>query len=525
MSSSVKLGIFWGNNSFSVVESNQDAPQKTFRVLHQPAPEFDPVSPVNGDDVQFVNPLKEALKLNNIKSTEMSLALPSKDIVIRSLVIPQVKAGELNNVVEFEIKRYIPFNLKDLYHTFHAVKFVEDKNKLMRVHFVAIRREILDRYKLLFRQAGLNVVYSEPAPMSLIRALVARKLIRVDQKVAVILTDLTDSGVIIVDKGIVHFVRDFQLQNPTLNMAPLDLDTLRKKLINEVKVSIDFYTRQLKSESISELYTLSFSSEEDLTEILHKELELPVKKISSQAIGKFSITADAGMVSSHGINLRSSIKGVEFNLSKINLAPSQTVSFQSQIPEEFLPVLKVGVVCFALLAGVFFLTKAHVANVKKQYQAQAERQGAFLNMTKDEIEAKIKEQKEKLSNYQHAYKKSEMAYLMTYIAKTLPAGIWLSDFDISYDRPKETSASSASSKKPAVESVPGQKPEFPIIIDLSGFSYAKDPNEQFKMVYGLVNSLKSDKTLMKYSRSVNLAGIQREENGDAVITSFKIQIK
>jgi Tfp pilus assembly PilM family ATPase len=524
MSSGKNLGLFWGNNAFSIVESQQDVPQKVLRVLHHPAPALDPVSPVtNTDDIQFVNPLKEALKANNITSTDVNLVLPSKDIVIRSFVIPMLKPSEVRGVVEFEIKKYIPFNLKDLSYNFHATMFVEDKIKRMRVHFVAIRREILERYKLVLKQAGLNVVYSEPAPMCLARVLLHRKIIKSDQKVAVLQTDFNDPGIVIIDKGIVQFVRDFQLQNPALNMAPLDVEMLKKKLFNEIKISLDFYTRQFKSGKIEELFTLSFNSDEDLSGALQKELDLSVKKINLQSLGKFPTIPDFGLVSAHGVNLRTVAKAVDFNLSGVLATTSQAAKLQEQIPEEFIPAVKVAVVCAAILAVVFFLTKLNTAQFKKQYDAVVEVQGGFVDMKPDDIQSRIKENLSRLKDYKDAYQASEMAYVLTHIAKTLPTGIWLTKMEIKYAKEKIGSTASSnpvSSGDPAGLS----KLTKPMTINLSGYAYTSDANEQFKMVYGLVNALKSNTVFTKYFRDVNLAAIQSQQSGDYVLTSFTIEV-
>jgi len=358
--------------------------------------------------------------------------------------------------------------------------------------------------------------------MCLARVLIHKKLIRADQKVAILLTDITDPGIMVVEKGIVQFVRDFQLQNPTMNMAPLDMDMLRKKLFNEIKISLDFYIRQFKSEKIEELFTLSFSSQDDLTPSLQKELELNVKKINPQLLGKFSMPPDAGLVSAHGGNIISLAKLVDFNLSGTIPKVSQSAKIQEQIPEEFIPAIKVGVVCVAILAIVFFLTKLNVSNYKKKYEAIVEIQGPFVEMKPEEIESRISENQRKLQHYKKAFLPSELSYLLTHIAKNLPGGMWFTKIELKYERNK----AGASTVVLAGNGISkDDDPQRPMIIELSGYAYTDDPNEQFKMVYAFVNLLKSDQILKKYARSANLSGVQSEQNSDHVVTSFKILIK
>jgi len=231
MSSGKKLGLYWGSGAFSIVEANQDAPVKTFRIpIHSDG--VDALQPnAQSDDARLAGILKEALRANQVISNTIHLALPSKDIVIRSFVIPFLKPHEIKGVVEFEIKKYIPFNLKELAYSFHASSIVEDKIKRLRIHFVAIRKEILEHYSSILKQAGLNVVLSEPAPMCLTRALIAKKFIKPEQKVAIIQTDFTDSRIIIFDNGVVQFVRDFQLYNPGMNTPSPEPELLKKNCL------------------------------------------------------------------------------------------------------------------------------------------------------------------------------------------------------------------------------------------------------------------------------------------------------
>ncbi len=525
MPSGKNLGLFWDNNAFCIVESQQDVPQKIFKVPHQPLPELDPVAPVaNVDEIRFIEPLKAALQANSIKTTDVNLVLPSKDIIIRSFVIPFLKASEIRGVVEFEIKKYIPFNVKDIAFNYHAVTYVEDKVKRMRVHFVAIRKDILERYKIILKQAGLNVVYSEPAAMCVVRALLHKKIIRSDQRVGVVHPDFSNPGIMVVDKGVVQFVRDFQLQNPTLNLAPLDFEMLKKKLFNEIKISLDFYMRQFKREKLEDLLNLSFESDKDLTSELHKELEIPTKKVNLQHLAKFPVTPDLGILAAHGVNLREIAKTLDFNLSGSVASSAQSSQFKERVPEEYIPVIKVAVVCAAVLAAVLVLTKMNTAQYKKKYDVIAEAQGPFVDMKPDEIQTRIADNRKKLKDYQKTYEPSQMAYILTHVAKVIPQGMWLTDVDMKFLKEKEGAASMPATDQSAASSDASEQIRF-LSLDLSGYVYDKDSNQQFKMVYAFVNQLKTDETFKKFAKSVALANIQSEQRGEEVVTSFKIRIR
>lgn len=521
MSHGKKLGLFFGNNAFSIVESQNDAPVKLIRVPYSAVPAIDVTSPLTpGEDAKFIATLKDSLKANNISSTDVHLALPSKDIVIRSFVIPFLKPSEIKGVVEFEIKKYIPFNLKDLAYSFHATPITEDKIKRMRVHFVAIRKEILDRYKSILKLSGLNVVFSEPASLCLARTLIIKKYVKTEQKIALVQTDFNDPRILIVDQGIVQFVRDFQLQNPTLNAAPLDGEMLKKKLFNEVKISLDFYVRQFKGEKIEGAFTLSFDQSQDLSMDLQREIEVPVKKIDPYEIIRFSGAMDVGLISAYGAVLDPGAKNVNFNLSG-SASVAKPSALPKMIPPEYFLALKIGIGCVALVIGVSFLTSFHVAYVKKQYDTLFQEQGSMVDMSLADIKKKSADNIKKLTTLKEYLKNTETAYVLTRIPQLLPEGVWLTNFSLRYGSGAMGSVVASGGKQTAAK--PQQDDSGGI--ELSGYAYNQFPNQQFKMVYDLVNSLKSDEGFKKYFHTVSLNVIQSEQKQDVAVTSFKIVCK
>jgi Tfp pilus assembly PilM family ATPase len=525
MASGRKLGIFWGANAFSVIESNQDAPVKTFRVPFNPSSLSEPSPPttINTDDIRLVSILKEALNVNKVGVTDVHLALPSKDIVIRSFVIPLLKPNEIKGVVEFEIKKYIPFNLKELAYSFHASPLIEDKVKRMRVHFVAIRREILEHYSSILKQSGLNVIFSEPAPMCLARALITKKYVKPDQKVAIVQTDYYDSRIIVFDSGVVQFVRDFQLHSPALNTPPPDPELLKKKLFNEIKISLDFYMRQFKSEKISEVLAISFDPTQDLVAQLQQELEMPVRTVDPHTIVNSPNAMDIGAINAFGSVLTPHAKTALFNLSGSTTVTKSNIPSGIQIPEEYLPAVKVGVICVLLVLGTLFFTKFHVAQTKKQYDRLVEEQGPFIDMSLETIQQRVDDNNNKLETLKNIFRPTEMSLFLVRIPKLLPDGVWLTELNLQYLDIAEKTPEGASAANIPSKAATGA---VALSLDVAGYAYMLDANQQFKVVYSFIGALKSDNLLKKYLKNVNLSSpIQSEQHEKDTVTSFRINGK
>ncbi len=233
-----QLGIYWGKDSFSMVESEKGQPDKIATMR------FD--TPVSGDASQKIPEglrltalFQQAIREKKIVSKKATLTLSAKDIIYRSFVIPFMQPNEVKNVVDFEATKYIPIKLDDLSYTYHSIPFSDGDQKSLRILFVAARKNILERYTGILQQAGIEVDFIEPASVSLMRVL--QKYGHVPKQQATALVEIESDGgkIIITDKEVVQFVREFQ--------SPVEgkgTPAENAKFFNDIRVSFNFYQRQ-----------------------------------------------------------------------------------------------------------------------------------------------------------------------------------------------------------------------------------------------------------------------------------------
>ena len=113
--------------------------------------------------------LQKTVRNKGFSTTETYLSLPSKDILIRWFLIPWMKTSEIQAVVSFEAKKYIPFDIEETAYTYYPTTVTKDGGRQIGILFVAIRKNTIEKYINILIQAGLNIVYSEPGAMSLDR--------------------------------------------------------------------------------------------------------------------------------------------------------------------------------------------------------------------------------------------------------------------------------------------------------------------------------------------------------------------
>ena len=140
-----------------------------------------------------------------------------------------MQPAEVKNVVDFEVTKYIPISLEDLVYTFHAVPFTENEQKNLRILFVAVRKNVLEKQINILQQAGLEVENIEPASVSLARLLQKNGQIPHNDCTAILEFEKDGGQIVIVEKIL------FSLSG---NLTRLSATAGRRstKLFNELRV-------------------------------------------------------------------------------------------------------------------------------------------------------------------------------------------------------------------------------------------------------------------------------------------------
>ncbi len=194
--------MFWGKYNLSVVTVASGKPGTIFNV---PLPrevaggssiEAGPFSPTG---MEMVSIIQNTLRQNKLNSGAAYLSLPTRDIIFRSFIIPWMQPNEVRGVVDFEASKYVPFALDDLSYSFYPMTVTEGNLRRIRIIFVAIKKAVLESYKKILEQAALRVHIAEPATVSLIRVMTAKKLLPKEETVALIEMGDEMGNIIVVD--------------------------------------------------------------------------------------------------------------------------------------------------------------------------------------------------------------------------------------------------------------------------------------------------------------------------------------
>ncbi len=506
MASSKIIGFFWGEEKLTLVEFEKNAP---LQVVSSPlGPKINASSSFSSnltEELQITTIFQKMLQDNRITGDSFYVSLPMKEIILRSFVIPFVQQEDIQNAIKFEAKKYLPIDIQALTFVFYTIPFTENAIKRLQVIFFAVRKESLDRYERIFKQAKVAVSYCEPCVVSLTKVLLFKKEISPTDHLAFLILDKNLGRICFIDRGIPQFIHEFSIRsNSPLEETKDPIETLNLRIVNEVENSFDFYTRQFNRDTIEQILVFAEEVGQDLLNALEAELKLKLRKASPVVtMGGGGQSNDMDTIYAMG----ACVEPPMGSLSGFNFLGDNTPRFKfkgslTEILQSYKEIIFVFLICIISLAGVHILFQAQLKVAQKQYDQLSSKQGAFLNVPVDNIQAEVRQNTDKLAAYKNIRTKSDVALIVLKVASHLPRGALLKELNVSYDQ--------------------GGSNDAHVTINMSGDVFGEDPNEEIAVVNRIFSDFKNDKELSRFIKTVNLVSLNREDFNGRQATGFNI---
>ncbi len=516
-----QLGLYWGVDKLHFIESISTSPVKLFNLkISDQASQGGMVDgkyiPAGmSGEIQLAPLISNALEHQQVSSSLVNVSLPIKDIIFRTFVIPWMQQNEVKNVVEFEASKYVPFSLDELYYSYHPMTITISGSKRIRIIFVAIKKDSLEKYTNTLQAAKLTINIVEPAPLSMVRALTLKNLLPQDKIIAIIQKEETSGKIYVVEKGIPLFVREFQLRIPSgqKDTGPKALMVL---LMNEIRISLDYFNRQNNQIQAKEALVLATANEESIAQNIEENIKIPAKAIPLNTVIGTKETKDLDLINAYGASLLIP-SGPEsiFDLAGEELkSKGRLQSIRNKISLN--STIKTVFVCIPILIAAFVLPGRLMTSTKNtlaQLESQIGRQG-FLTL--EDIKKQNDTLSQKVNYFKNLRFKSNIFYFMATLPKHITKGTWISNITIDYSRyDREVDALNFAnlSKTPAQE------------ISISGYSHWEDKNTQFKNINNFNKNLKEDKEIKEAFDSIEIESVNSQNIGQYSATAYKIIMK
>lgn len=492
-----QIGIYWGTESFSVVETINEQITNILQIPFDTTFDHDDEAEEIPDKLKFPTILKKTFEFRSIKTKTAHLSLPTAELIFRSFVIPQMDQKEIENVIEFEITKYIPIKLEELTYTYHTIPHKENNQKKMRVLFIAIRKTKLEKMTQVIQQAGLTLTHIEPAPISLIHLLKRNKSINKKETTAILQIGEDGSEIFAVKDDTLTFMRK-------LNVAidQTDLATLQSALQNEIRVSFNFYNRQNQDDKINKIIILSQHKIPDFNEALAKEFNIP---IIFAPIEKFIPIEDHQSIlhlNALGTTLRKQKYSPKFfDLSEKSIEMQRSGKNPLSELKRYSIMCGIIIACIISVITTILLGNNIVKNNQKKIIEIENKLGAYKALSISDLTKKKEEVMSTLKAYTNVQITSSLSTVLSEIPKLLPEGTWLTSFKVNNVSPSSNSL---------------------LKISLSGKIYSPDQNQQFYLLNEFIDNLKTSEVLAPFFKNVKRNSANQTIENNYPITTFTI---
>ena len=110
------------------------------------------------DSLRLVDAIKELLKKAKIKTKNSVIGIAGHAaVIIRRIALPEMPEEELSESIKFEAEQYVPFDVEDVSIDFQILGPKEEPGQ-MDVMLVAVKKDIINEYTSVVKEAGLNPI-------------------------------------------------------------------------------------------------------------------------------------------------------------------------------------------------------------------------------------------------------------------------------------------------------------------------------------------------------------------------------
>lgn len=513
-------GIFFGPEGVIILQqSGKKIAYEFFAPYPMPeggTPADDIFEIFKGREMELVAFLQKSFRDSKIDTKKVVVALSPKNLIIRFFEIPKIPQQEIVAGINFEMKKYIPFKIEELAYDFQYR--IKSEASIIEVVLCGMRQEALDRYVELFKQIDLDVVAFEPALLSLFRLLSIKKMIAPQRSQIILDFDISEANILIVEKGFPYFTRDIKLKGSGGAARPReDADAVLFRLINEVRVSLDYYRRQFLKKDVDDMLIVAKKDFSSWGDHFSRELGLKVNFIAADDLFK-SKESRPELLTAFGKAYGAALRRERPSLVTINLGkprekaqaaglglPLVSSEVMQELVFSFLVESKTALAKGAMIGGVIFavaygLGFSKLFPLEKEMSAASVRQAPLLPgvdiSSFDSIRAsetalleKERAMRTLVDEYAPAHK------ILLSLSRDIPSGVWVGD--ISYN-------------------------SFPAALRLSCFSYSEEEKAIAENINKFISHLKSDAGLAKVFSSIEMKTYREVSTDEAVYTQFDV---
>jgi type IV pilus assembly protein PilM len=152
------LGLDIGSSSVKLVqlrESKKGIQLANFSMAPLPSEAIVDGALMNASAV--VDTIQGMVSAQKLKTKEVAVSISGHSVIIKKISLPAMTQDELDESIKWEAEQYIPFDVNDVYLDYQILQSRPEQGQ-MDVLLVAAKKEVVDEYSGIVREAGLEPV-------------------------------------------------------------------------------------------------------------------------------------------------------------------------------------------------------------------------------------------------------------------------------------------------------------------------------------------------------------------------------
>ena len=301
------IGLDIGSSSVKLVELKEG--RNGFRLQNLAISPLPPEAIVDGavmDSVTIIDAIRDLVTAVT-KTKDVVTSVSGHSVIVKKITLPFMTESELEESIQWEAERHIPFDINDVNIDFQIVGYGSENPDLMDVILVAAKKDMINDYVSVIMESGLNPVVVDIDAFALENMLAINYDIDKEDTVAIANIGASVTNINILRNNISAFTRDVfkggnqiteeiqrqlhidyeeaekikvgkQVDGAAQSVVQNVLKTASESLAVEIGNSLDFFQSTSTYQKISKLYLSGGGAKiKDFDILLQQQIGIPVE--------------------------------------------------------------------------------------------------------------------------------------------------------------------------------------------------------------------------------------------------------
>lgn len=305
------IGLDIGSSSIKLVELGES--KNTYKLLNLGIAPLPPEAIVDGalmDSVTIIDTIRELIGNTKAKTKDVITSVSGHSVIVKKIALPLMSDSELEESIQWEAERYIPFDINDVNIDFQIFGSSSENPEVMDVVLVAAKKDIINDYVSVIIESGLNPVIIDVDAFAIENMLSVNYEVEKEETVAMANVGASITNINILKNNMTAFTRDIfkggnQITEEIQRQLHIDYEEAEKikvgskidatsqpiiqevlksaseSLAIEIGNSIEFFQSTTTYEKISKLYLSGGGSKiKDFDIVLQQQIGIPVEIVN-----------------------------------------------------------------------------------------------------------------------------------------------------------------------------------------------------------------------------------------------------